>query len=81
MTDTTHEAPDNLVKWLRIHASQIGIAGFGAAAGVAEQAADRIEELEAKLAAERERCAKVVESLWAFRTCAEVAAAIRKGGE
>jgi hypothetical protein len=50
MSDTTHEAPDNLVKWLRIHASQIGIAGFGSAAGVAEQAADRIEELEAKLA-------------------------------
>jgi hypothetical protein len=33
--------------------------------------------------AEREACAETVESLWAYRTCSEVAAAIRarKGGE
>jgi hypothetical protein len=33
--------------------------------------------------AEREACAEAVESLWAYRTCSEVAAAIRarKGGE
>lgn len=30
---------------------------------------------------ERERCAQVVESLWAHRTCQEVADAIRAGGE
>jgi hypothetical protein len=39
--------------------------------------------IEEAVQAEREACAETVESLWAYRTCSEVAAAIRarKGGE
>jgi hypothetical protein len=46
--------------------------------------ADRIAAMIDEAAqAEREACAETVESLWAYRTCSEVAAAIRarKGGE
>jgi len=39
--------------------------------------------IEEAVQAEREACAETVESLWAYRTCSEVAAAIRarKGDE
>jgi hypothetical protein len=39
--------------------------------------------IEEAVQAEREACAEAVESLWAYRTCSEVAVAIRarKGGE
>jgi hypothetical protein len=35
--------------------------------------------IEEAVQAEREACAEAVESLWAYRTCSEVAAAIRAG--
>jgi hypothetical protein len=53
MTDTTHEAPDDLVKRLKIMARDIEMwekLAWGSDSALMREAANRIEELEAKLA-------------------------------
>ena len=90
MTDTTHEAPDDLVKRLKIMARDIEMwekLAWGSDSALMREAAARIEELEAKLAqqddlvqaavaAERERCINLA-ATWSK----DAAATIREGGE